>query len=84
MALDTHTLMGLGGVDIIDRLSKIEIIIKKFFLKVRYWIVNVPTVGWSVECCWSSAVKTVLLKVTVLALTVFRGESAPGSSGVHY
>ena len=49
VALDTHTLMGLGGVDIIGRLSKIEIIIKKFFLKVRYWIVNVPTVGrWSV------------------------------------
>ena len=83
MALDTHTLMGLGGVDIIGRLSRIEIIIKKFFLKVRYWIVNVPTVGRSVECCWSSAVKTVL-KVTVLALIVFRGESAPGSSGVHY
>ena len=47
MALDTHTLMGLGGVDIIGRLSKIEKIIKKFFLKVRYWIVNVPTVGRS-------------------------------------
>ena len=29
VALDTHTLVGLGGVDIIGRLSKIEIIIKK-------------------------------------------------------
>ena len=43
-----HTLLWVwGGVDIIGRLSKIEKIIKKFFLKVRYWIVNVPTVGRS-------------------------------------
>ena len=76
MALDTHTLMGLGGVDIIGRLSKIEIIIKKFFLKVRYWIVNVPTVGRSVECCWSSAVKTVLKGTCVGSNRIQRRECA--------
>ena len=38
VALNTHTLQGLGGVDIINRLSYREIqeVIKKIFIKVRY------------------------------------------------
>ena len=33
MAIDTHTLIGLGqGVDIINRLSEIQVVIKKLFL----------------------------------------------------
>ena len=33
VAIDTHTLIGLGrGVDIIHRLSEIQVVIKKFFL----------------------------------------------------
>ena len=77
MALDTPTLMGLRGVDTIGRLSNIQIIIKKFFLKVRYWIVNVPTVGWwSVPGCWSSAVKTVLKGTCVGSNRIQRRECA--------
>ena len=36
VALDTHTLIGLGGggVDIINRLSEIQGVIKKFFLEM--------------------------------------------------
>ena len=34
VAIDTHTLIGLGrGVDIINRLSEIQVVIKKFFLE---------------------------------------------------
>ena len=36
VALHTHTLKGLGGVDIINRLSEIQVVIEKIFLKVRY------------------------------------------------
>ena len=36
VALNTHTLKGLGGVDIINRLSEIQVVIEKIFLKVRY------------------------------------------------
>ena len=38
VALNTHTLKGLGGVDIIIRLSysEMQVVIKKIFLKVRY------------------------------------------------
>ena len=36
VALNTHTLKGLGGVDIINRLSEIQVVIKKIFLKVCY------------------------------------------------
>ena len=35
VAIDTHTLIGLAGgvgVDIINRLSEIQVVIKKFFL----------------------------------------------------
>ena len=46
VALNTHTLKGLGGVDIINRLSEIQIVIEKIFLKVHYWTVSVPEVGW--------------------------------------
>ena len=31
VALNTHTLKGLGGVDIINRLSEIQVVIKKIF-----------------------------------------------------
>ena len=38
VALNTHTLKGLGGVDIINRLSyrEMQVVIKKIFIKVRY------------------------------------------------
>ena len=36
VALNTHTLKGLGGVDIINRLSEIQVVIEKIFLKVHY------------------------------------------------
>ena len=36
VALNTHTLKGLGGVDIINRLSETQLAIEKIFLKVRY------------------------------------------------
>ena len=38
VALNTHTLKGLGDVDIIIRLSysEMQVVIKKIFLKVRY------------------------------------------------
>ena len=38
VALNTHTLKGLGGVDIIIRLSysEMQVVIKNIFLKVRY------------------------------------------------
>ena len=36
VALNTHTLKGLGDVDIINRLSEIQVVIEKIFLKVRY------------------------------------------------
>ena len=49
VALNTHTLKGLGGVDIINRLSKIQVVIKKTFLKVRDWTVSVPEVGWTYQ-----------------------------------
>ena len=32
----THTLKGLRGVEIINRLSEIQVVIKNIFLKVRY------------------------------------------------
>ena len=36
VAIDTHTLIGLGrGVDIINRLSEIQVVIKKFFLEMQ-------------------------------------------------
>ena len=37
VALNTNTLKGLGGVDIINRLSyrEMQVVIKKIFLKVR-------------------------------------------------
>ena len=35
VAIDTHTVIGLGrGVDIINRLSEIQGVIKKFFLEM--------------------------------------------------
>ena len=38
VALNTHTLKGLGGFDIVNRLiSEIQVVIKKTFLEVRYW-----------------------------------------------
>ena len=46
VALNTHTLKRLGGVDIINRLSEIKVVIKNIFLEVRYWTVSVPEVGW--------------------------------------
>ena len=36
VALNTHTLKRLGGVDIINRLSEIKVVIKNIFLEVRY------------------------------------------------
>ena len=36
VALNGHTVKGLGGVDIINRLREIQIVIKKIFFKVRY------------------------------------------------
>ena len=37
VALNTHTLKGLGGFDIVNRLiSEIQVVIKKIFLEVRY------------------------------------------------
>ena len=38
VALNTHTLKGLGSVDIINRLSYrvMQVVIKKIFIKVRY------------------------------------------------
>ena len=36
VALNTHTLKGLGGVDIINSLSEIQVVIEKIFLKVHY------------------------------------------------
>ena len=36
VALNTHTLKGLGDVDIINRLSEIQVVTEKIFLKVRY------------------------------------------------
>ena len=36
VALYKHTLKGLGGADIINRLSEIQVVIKKIFFKVRY------------------------------------------------
>lgn len=38
VALNTHTVKGLGGVDIINRLSyrEMQVVIKKIFIKVRY------------------------------------------------
>ena len=41
-----HSLKGLAGVDIINRLiSKIQVVIKKIFLEARYWTVSVPELG---------------------------------------
>ena len=38
VALNTHTLKGLGGVDVINRLiSEIQVVIKRIFLEVRCW-----------------------------------------------
>ena len=38
VALNTHTLKGLGGFDIVNRLiSEIQVVIKKIFLEVPYW-----------------------------------------------
>ena len=37
VAIDTHTLIGLGGgggVDIINRLGEIQVVIKKLFLEM--------------------------------------------------
>ena len=36
VALNTHAPKGLGGVYIIDRLSEIQVVIKKILLKVCY------------------------------------------------
>ena len=36
VALNKHTLKGLRGADIINRLSEIQVVIKKIFFKVRY------------------------------------------------
>ena len=36
VALNAHTVKALGGVDIINRLSEIQVVIKKISLKVRY------------------------------------------------
>ena len=36
VALNTHTLEGLGGDHIINRLSEIQVVIKKSFLEVHY------------------------------------------------
>ena len=36
VALNTHTLKGLGVVYIINSLSEIQVVIKNIFLKVRY------------------------------------------------
>ena len=37
VALNTHTLKGLGGFDVINRLiSEIQVVIKRIFLEVRY------------------------------------------------
>ena len=36
VALNTHTLKGLGEVDVINRLSEIQVVIEKIFLKVHY------------------------------------------------
>ena len=36
VVLNTLTLKGLGVVDIINRLSEIQVVIEKIFLKVRY------------------------------------------------
>ena len=38
VALNTHTLKGLGGVDIINRLiyREMQVVIKKIFIKARY------------------------------------------------
>ena len=37
VALNTHTLKGLGSVDIVNRLiSEIQVVMKKIFLEVRY------------------------------------------------
>ena len=48
VALNTHTLKGLGGVDIINRLSyrEMQVVLKKIFIKARYWTASVPEVGW--------------------------------------
>ena len=48
VALNTHTLKGLGGVDIINRLSyrEMQVVIKKIFIKAGYWTASVPEVGW--------------------------------------
>ena len=38
VALNTHTLKGLEGVDVINGLiSEIQVVIKRIFLEVRYW-----------------------------------------------
>ena len=36
VALNKHTLKSLRGADIINRLSEIQVVIKKIFFKVRY------------------------------------------------
>ena len=36
VALNKRTLKGLRGADIVNRLSEIQVVIKKIFLKVRY------------------------------------------------
>ena len=48
VAIDTHTLIGLGrGVDSINRLSEIQGVIKKFFLEMANCrTVNAPEVAW--------------------------------------
>ena len=47
VAIDTHTLIGLGrGVDIMNSLSEIQGVIKKFFLEMENSTVNVPEVVW--------------------------------------
>ena len=47
VAIDTHTPIGLGrGVDIINSLSEIQGVIKKFFLEMENSTVNVPEVVW--------------------------------------
>ena len=47
VAIDTHTLIGLGrGIDIMNSLSEIQGVIKKFFLEMENSTVNVPEVVW--------------------------------------
>ena len=81
MALNTHTLKGLGGADIINRLCEIQVITNEQSV-FRRWAGKVFQI-----LARGSTVKTVLKGDDVgpnrIQQRTLGGDSEPGSSGIH-